>query len=85
MLFYAALKVTQVPRCWDQAIFVSTATTTELITLPLAHVHGVPYSTKFLLDKNFAQYSYFVLAQNFAEFNFAHSASCSPGSSGWSS
>ena len=39
------LQVAQVPRCWDQVIFVSTMTTTttmtELITLPLVHAHGV--------------------------------------------
>ena len=42
----------------------------------------IQYSTKISLDKSFTQCSYFALAQ---KFNFAHSASCSPGSSGWSS
>ena len=40
----------------------------------------IPYSTKFSLNAHTLYWH-----KNFVEFNFAHSAGCSPGSSGWSS
>ena len=47
----------------------------------------IPYGTKFSLDKKKISLNAHTLYwhKNFAEFNFAHSTSCSPGSSGCSS
>ena len=36
-----------------------------IIAIIMIVLYCIPYSTKFSLDKNFAQYSYFVLKQNF--------------------
>ena len=47
LIYLPCLQITQVPRCWDQAIFVSMTTTTVTTTmtvpiiLPLVHVCGV--------------------------------------------
>ena len=49
------LQLVQVPRPPDLAIFVSMMTATKLITLPLAHAHGVT-TTFFLFNMQYHRY-----------------------------